>query len=805
MANFFDQFDAPAQPSGGGGSPFAAAISSIESGGNYRAVGPETGRGRALGRYQIMTSNIGPWSKEILGREVTPTEFMASPQLQDQIFEGKFGQYVQKYGPENAAKAWFAGERGMNNPNARDVLGTSVADYGRKFTNALPAQMSSFAAPEAGALAPMPAPAQPAKNFFDQFDGAASDTFGQRFGGFEQPQNADALRSGLEHRAREMTTGPAQDHFAGMVTDFLNQGSAASQGTTPNIGAQTRNLISAETFENDAGEVLYRDPATGQVVPTDQNKQVALRDPADGRIKVYARTAETDEGRLSSAGRLLGTGMASGAPTRLPGVAAQAAREAAPVMTPSQEVSQASQRIGVELPRAVTSDSQATQRVAGAVRNIPVAGDPLVAATSRAVQQLGDKAGEVAAGYGGGTIAGSGDAARTAIKDYIVGKSAAASSKFYDKVDELVDRSVLSPMPNTTVAAQGILSRRQAAGITEPSGAVRRIEEATTRPEGLTYDGIKDLRGYLRELKDNPSILPADLSGKELNRIYDAVTADLKGAVQNAGGQRALAAFDRANKHYALLSKRREDLARIVGANADAPAERVFDRLVSMASGTSRADIAGLGQARKAIGAEDWNEFVSGIVAQMGRSPASRGAPETLQGADFSPERFLTAYNKLSDAGRNMLFRSGGAGSLADSLKDIAAVSSRFRELQKFSNPSGTAPNILGAATGVSTVTPLLYGDVVTPLVVMGSVLSGRVLASALAKPASASSVARVARTQEALVRRPSSATLAAFNMATRNLINTLGEQARGLNPADFLRALQGPIPGRAGDENPKP
>jgi hypothetical protein len=51
-------------------------------------------------------------------------------------FKGRFGQYAQKYGPEGAAKAWFAGEKGMNNPNAKDQLGTSVQSYADRFTKA---------------------------------------------------------------------------------------------------------------------------------------------------------------------------------------------------------------------------------------------------------------------------------------------------------------------------------------------------------------------------------------------------------------------------------------------------------------------------------------------------------------------------------------------------------------------------------------------------------------------------------------------------------------------------------------------
>ncbi|MDX0320342.1 hypothetical protein GOC38_22385 [Sinorhizobium meliloti] len=125
--------------SGGSGS-YCDAIASIESAGSgdYRAVGPTHPKmGRALGRYQIMEANVGPWSREVLGREVTPDEFMANPQLQDAIFDGKFNSYVQKFGPEGAAQAWFAGPGGVGKTNRKDSLGTDVGTYGRKFMSAL--------------------------------------------------------------------------------------------------------------------------------------------------------------------------------------------------------------------------------------------------------------------------------------------------------------------------------------------------------------------------------------------------------------------------------------------------------------------------------------------------------------------------------------------------------------------------------------------------------------------------------------------------------------------------------------------
>ena len=120
--------------------PYRDAIASIESAGSgdYEAVGPTHSRlGRALGRYQIMEANIGPWSQAALGREVTPDEFMQNPDIQDAIFNHRFGQYVDRHGPEAAAQAWFAGEGGIGQVGRRDSLGTSVGAYTQKFNNAM--------------------------------------------------------------------------------------------------------------------------------------------------------------------------------------------------------------------------------------------------------------------------------------------------------------------------------------------------------------------------------------------------------------------------------------------------------------------------------------------------------------------------------------------------------------------------------------------------------------------------------------------------------------------------------------------
>jgi hypothetical protein len=127
----------------------ASAIAGIESGGRYDALGPVTRTGdRAYGKYQVMGANIPQWTRQYLGREMSPEEFIASPEAQDAVFQGEFGRLSQKHGPGGAARAWFAGEGGMNDPGRKDILGTTVADYGRKFSAAYGGGQQPMAAPD---------------------------------------------------------------------------------------------------------------------------------------------------------------------------------------------------------------------------------------------------------------------------------------------------------------------------------------------------------------------------------------------------------------------------------------------------------------------------------------------------------------------------------------------------------------------------------------------------------------------------------------------------------------------------------
>jgi len=609
--------------------------------------------------------------------------------------------------------------------------------------------------------------------------------------GIEQPTTFSDRFAPAEERPLERVESNAIPQKVGVyghiLSDVLNVHAGAQQGTTPNPQYYKKTL-SSDIYENDSGDMTFKD-ASGKFITVDPSKHVVLLDPTDARPKVYERSKDTDEGFLTSAGRLVGQGMATGAPVSRASQAVKAAGEG--VIEASSRLSQTGAPVVV--PRAISSDSPIAQEAGAIVRNVPIANAPLTKAAENTLSQLGEKSAEVAGKYGSAASAdAAGNTAKESIKDWITKSSRANESKLYDRVDSLINPNVRGTLGKTEAIANTINAERDAAALGE-SGAVKQVQAAIDRG-GLTYDGVKKLRTTIGEQLDS-GILPDGVSKGELKRIYGSLTDDLKATVEASGNKSALEAFNRANTYSRLANERRESLAKIVGSHGDAPAEAVFDKIKTMAGSSSRADISKLVQARKVMGSSDWNEVGSTIVSKLGRD---------VEG-NFSPRRFLTDYGKISDAGKNILFRSGGKSSLADSLDDIATISSRFKELEKYANPSGTSRSMMGGLIGAggfaSVKAAIATGSVAEPLTMLTTVLGGRALASYLASPAGASSIAKWSRANLLLNQAPTPARLAAFETASRNLISTTGAN---VSVPDFLKALQSPAASRA-NENEVP
>ncbi|MGK5530856.1 hypothetical protein [Streptomyces sp. URMC 129] len=108
---------------------FFAAIAQQESGNNYTAKGPPTRYGRALGKYQVLETNIGPWTQQYYGRRLTPGEFLTNPEAQEAVARGKLKEYWDLYGARGAASAWYSGNPDLHMSTAAQQGGPSIKSY----------------------------------------------------------------------------------------------------------------------------------------------------------------------------------------------------------------------------------------------------------------------------------------------------------------------------------------------------------------------------------------------------------------------------------------------------------------------------------------------------------------------------------------------------------------------------------------------------------------------------------------------------------------------------------------------------
>jgi TP901 family phage tail tape measure protein len=138
-----EQMDAAMSGAGYNGPPltgfeaFFQAISAQESGGNYSAVNGSSG---ALGKYQIMPSNVGPWGKQYLGKNITPAQFLSTPALQDQLARAVLGSYFARYGARGAAAKWYSGDASLSESTAKQGNYPSIKEY----VDSIMAKMNSY-------------------------------------------------------------------------------------------------------------------------------------------------------------------------------------------------------------------------------------------------------------------------------------------------------------------------------------------------------------------------------------------------------------------------------------------------------------------------------------------------------------------------------------------------------------------------------------------------------------------------------------------------------------------------------------
>ena len=287
----------------------------------------------------------------------------------------------------------------------------------------------------------------------------------------------------------------------------------------------------------------------------------------------------------------------------------------------------AAQRLGIELPADVLSNTPIIQSAAGLPRSI--AGSEAEAAWTATINSAMAKADEAMTALGSGdSIAAVSDDVLTSLnrtRTQITDEAAA----LYSSVDELIP-------PSTPLAPNNIVSvlndvAEELGGVAGMTTAERRLLDLVSSGQPMTYARLireKNLIGKALARGDSPY---SSLDNATLNRLYGAMAADQLDNVAAIAGPQAADDLRRANALYAT-QKGMED--RIISAFGRDEQGSIATSLNSAMRSASTGDAARLNRILEVIPEDLQREAVA--TALMASTRATRGGVGEFGFAQFS-------------------------------------------------------------------------------------------------------------------------------------------------------------------------
>lgn len=478
--------------------------------------------------------------------------------------------------------------------------------------------------------------------------------------------------------------------WTGAAEGVLNDISGGQQGVNPTALSEQRGK---------AVGVLKTLPGTDTpVVDVDGTLEPAGNYPADrfvtrqenGRTYIYPRTADIEEGRLASAGRMLGYG----APETFGAAAKAAAAPSKAAPSKAAQVSQAAEDIGVT-PSFAMRGKVAGKVAAAGEMFAPTAGQ-FLGDGRRVAGELGKAAGRIADAAGPGATAVDAGEALQRGADVFVSRVRDMQGKLYGKVDEAIPPGTAISAPETrqfleqeVSALAGSPNIAQSLGMKKLEGWLQDIQS------GLTWETARKLRTDIGESIGKISGPLADQAQGRLKALYGTLTRDLDAAA-DAAGPEAAHAWGRANA-FTRASNERIDGALAKVITAESP-EKAYSALTNMAMASGpKANIGNLREVFRSLPRDDAATVAGTIIRNLGKATA--GAQDA-SGEVFSANTFLTNWNKMDPDARAIIASNGLDPGVGQQLSKLATVIERAKEADTFRNTSHTGNVASAAALG---------------------------------------------------------------------------------------------------------
>jgi hypothetical protein len=248
------------------------------------------------------------------------------------------------------------------------------------------------------------------------------------------------------------------------------------------------------------------------------------------------------------------------------------------------------------------------------------------------------------------------------------------------------------------VVTDALINQKQTSSVL--TAYERRLQAVGDNSGEIPYKNLKSLRSNVgRKLQSG--LLEGDEKGA-LKKLYGALSEDMKAAVTAQGGEKALQSFNKANNAFIrqtnILNKTLDPLIK-----ADTP-EKVYNMALSgtKQGGTNiKRIMRGLNSTQQ--------EFVRGTVTN--RMGLAQPGQQDSFGEVFSPNKFLTEWNKLSPEARVNIFTA----KQTDSINTLNKAISTIKEVGKSAQTSNNLPYLtyLGLG-GVLATSPVAAAGVVS-------------------------------------------------------------------------------------------
>lgn len=319
-----------------------------------------------------------------------------------------------------------------------------------------------------------------------------------------------------------------------------------------------------------------------------------------------------------------------------------------------------------------------TQVMEGMLRGAPGSTHVMAGVAEDQARQMGGTVDDIATRLGGTTDELAGRAVEKGIGNFVATKQKTVS-RLWGKLDQFIAPDTPVPLSNTKAALAELSgSGKLTEAFTSPTitKAVQAVDGVSATP----YQELRDLRSYIGARLGDPQLM-SDIPRSELKRLYGALTQDIKEAAAANGG---LEAFERASRFTRAMHDR-----------VDSTLEPLLRRTTpeKLFSAVRNGDASSLRSLSRSLkDGKTWRVVAGSVIKELGTAKAGQ---QNAAGDVFSPETFLTQFNKLGPEVRKELFGRLGP----DYEKNLDAIA-KAAELMRgnsrvMANPSGSA--VLGS------------------------------------------------------------------------------------------------------------